>query len=284
MSVWQGIALGLLQGIAEFLPISSSGHLAVAKELFGLEAPLLFDVFLHLATLLAVVLFFRRKIASLVVSLVALIIRKKNLTAEQSAKRDQDGQYILSVILATVVTGVIGVLTAKLLDDDKISVKVVCAGFVFTAFLLITSSIVARRAAKHTASHSGEQVAPASPSWKQALIIGFAQGIGTLPGVSRSGSTISASLFCGVTRDVAGEFSFIVSIPAVLGAFLLEIKDIGDVAQSVGAAPVLAGCIAAFASGLCALSALMRLVKKGRLEWFAIYLVPLGVLGMIFLG
>ena len=289
MTVLQGIALGLLQGIAEFLPISSSGHLAVAKELFGLEAPLLFDVFLHLATLLAVVLFFRHKIASLVLSLVSLIIRKKDLPPTESAKRDQDGRYILAVIIATIVTGAIGVLTAKLLDDDKVSVKLVCAGFVFTALLLISSSIVARRAAKRTANRTvaggAEPLGTAiSPSWKQALIIGFAQGIGTLPGVSRSGSTISASLFCGVTRDVAGEFSFIVSIPAVLGAFLLELKDIGDVAQSVGAAPLLAGCVAAFVSGLCALSWLMRLVKKGRLEWFAIYLVPLGVLGMIFLG
>ena len=281
MTVLQGIVLGLLQGIAEFLPISSSGHLAVAKELFGLEAPLLFDVFLHLATLLAVVLFFRRKIASLVVSLLSLVARKRDLTDEQRTKQEADGRYILAVIAATVVTGVIGVLTAKLLDDDKISVKVVCAGFVFTALLLLSSSAVTRCAAKRGGT---SLVTGVSPSWKQALVIGFAQGIGTLPGVSRSGSTISASLFCGVARDVAGEFSFIVSIPAVLGAFLLELKDIGEVSQSVGAAPLIAGCIAAFASGLCALSWLMRLVKKGRLEWFALYLIPLGVLGMIFLG
>ena len=280
MTVLQGIALGLLQGITEFLPVSSSGHLAVAKVLFGTSCPLLFDVFLHLATLLAVVLFFRRKIASLVVSLLSLVARKRDLTDEQRTKQEADGQYILAVILATVVTGAIGILTAKLLDEDKIPVQAVCAGFIFTAALLVSSSIVARRAARRATPPS----IGSSPSWKQALIIGFAQGIGTLPGVSRSGSTISASLFCGVTRDVAGEFSFIVSIPAVLGAFLLELKDLSDVAESVGVAPLITGCIAAFASGLCALSALMRLVKKGHLEWFALYLVPLGVLGLIFLG
>lgn len=277
MTILQGIILGLLQGVAEFLPVSSSGHLAVAKELFGLNCPLLFDVFLHLATLLAVVLFFRQKIVDLIVAFFGLLMRKKNLTAQESAKRAQDGHYILAVILATVVTGAIGVLTSKLLDDDKISVKVVCAGFVFTALLLISSSIVAKR-------HTSKQATTGSPSWKQALLIGFAQGIGTLPGISRSGSTISASLFCGVDRQTAGEFSFIVSIPAVLGAFILEVKDIGEVAESVGFVPVLVGCVAAFVSGLCALSWLMRLVKKGKLEWFALYLIPLGVLGMIFLG
>ncbi len=122
-----------------------------------------------------------------------------------------------------------------------------------------------------------------SPSWKQALVIGFAQGCGTLPGISRSGSTIAGSLFCGVNRAVAGEFSFIVSIPAILGAFILELKDIGEVTTSVGVEPIIAGCAAAFASGYLALTWLMKLIKKGKLEWFAAYLIPLGILGMLFL-
>ena len=268
--------MGVLQGIAEFLPISSSGHLIVAQNLFGLEeVPLLFDVFLHVATLLAVVLYFRKKIWELICSFARIFVPVKNPSAVQIEKKDEDTKYIVAIILATFVTGVLGIFSSKVISE--ISVKLVCAGFVVTALLLIFSSLIEK---KHL---SYSETSLKSPSWKQSLVIGLAQGIGTLPGISRSGSTIAGSLFCGVKRDVAGEFSFIVSIPAILGAFILELKDLGEVSSSIGAEPVIAGCAAAFASGYIALSWLMKLIKKGRLEWFACYLIPVGILGMIFL-
>lgn len=276
MSIFQGIVLGVLQGIAEFLPISSSGHLIVAQNLFGLEeVPLLFDVFLHVATLLAVVLYFRKKIWELVCGFARIFVPIKNPSAAQIEKKSEDTKYIVAIILATFVTGVLGIFSSKVISE--ISVKLVCAGFIVTALLLIFSSLIEK---KHSAY---SETSLKSPSWKQSLVIGLAQGIGTLPGISRSGSTIAGSLFCGVKRDVAGEFSFIVSIPAILGAFILELKDLGEVSSSIGAEPVIAGCAAAFASGYIALSWLMRLIKKGRLEWFACYLIPVGILGMIFL-
>ena len=276
MSIFQGIVLGVLQGIAEFLPISSSGHLIVAQNLFGLEeVPLLFDVFLHVATLLAVVLYFRKKIWELICSFARIFVPIKNPSADQIEKKSEDTKYIVAIILATFVTGVLGIFSSKVISE--ISVKLVCAGFIVTALLLIFSSLIEK---KHSAY---SETSLKSPSWKQSLVIGLAQGIGTLPGISRSGSTIAGSLFCGVKRDVAGEFSFIVSIPAILGAFILELKDLGEVSSSIGAEPVIAGCTAAFASGYIALSWLMRLIKKGRLEWFACYLIPVGILGMIFL-
>ncbi len=108
------------------------------------------------------------------------------------------------------------------------------------------------------------------------------QGIGTLPGISRSGSTIAASLLCGVDRSVAGDYSFIISIPAILGAFVLELKDLGEVSETIGAAPIIAGCAAAFAVGYISLTLLMKMIRKGKLQWFAAYLIPLGILGMIF--
>lgn len=276
MSIFQGIVLGVLQGIAEFLPISSSGHLIVAQNLFGLEeVPLLFDVFLHVATLLAVVLYFRKKIWELICSFARIFVPIKNPSVAQIEKKSEDTKYIVAIILATFVTGVLGIFSSKVISE--ISVKLVCAGFIVTALLLIFSSLIEK---KHSAY---SETSLKSPSWKQSLVIGLAQGIGTLPGISRSGSTIAGSLFCGVKRDVAGEFSFIVSIPAILGAFILELKDLGEVSSSIGAEPVIAGCAAAFASGYIALSWLMRLIKKGRLEWFACYLIPVGILGMIFL-
>lgn len=284
MSIFQGIILGIIQGIAEFLPISSSGHLEVVKQLFGLgEVPILFDVFLHLATLCAVVLYFRKKIWNLLKILGRWISRKPRIEAEDSddfiSGTDARGRRtIVAVILTTLVTGVIGVLTSKLIKDDVISIKVTCAGFIVTACLLVVSSIIEKKSA--SAKRIEEQKKGVSPL--QALFIGFMQGVGTLPGISRSGSTIAGSQLCGVNRSAAGEYSFIVSIPAILGAFVLELKDIGEMGSVVGAAPIIAGCAAAFAWGYISLSLLMKMIRKGKLEWFACYLIPLGILGLIF--
>lgn len=318
MSIFQSIILGVLQGIAEFLPISSSGHLKVAQELFGLsEVPLLFDVMLHLATLAAVILYFRKKIARLFVILFRWLIPNKEGKAFPSATMaspfsptpsprgiapktpeadlltgtDELGRKtILAVIVATIVTGAIGVVTSKLIPE--LPIKVTCAGFLFTACLLIFSAKFEKRksarksdvpfdSAQGTLSQSGE-VKPKGISILQALFIGFMQGVGTLPGVSRSGSTIAGAQLAGVNRAAAGEFSFIVSIPAILGAFVLEAKDLGEVGSQIGVLPVFCGCLAAFAWGYLSLSILMKLIRKGKLEWFACYLIPLGILGLIF--
>lgn len=284
MTVIQGILLGILQGIAEFLPISSSGHLAVMQKLFSLEeVPLLFDIMLHLATLLAVVLYFRKKIWTLLCVFDRLIARRP---APKAVNKDdllcgteaRGRMTILAVIITTVVTGAIGVFTSKLIPD--MPVKVTCAGFIVTAILLVVSSIIERRnssAVKNSAEKND------GIKWYQAIVIGVMQGIGTLPGISRSGSTIAGSQLCGVNRAAAGEYSFIVSIPAILGAFLLELKDFAEVGSTVGAAPVIAGCAAAFAWGYISLAVLMKIIRKGKLEWFACYLIPAGILGILFL-
>lgn len=277
MSIFQAIILGVLQGIAEFLPISSSGHLAVAQKLFGLsDVPLLFDVMLHLATLAAVILYFRKKIARLFVILFRWILRKPIQTTNETdllTGTDELGRKtILAVIFATVVTGAMGIVTSKMIPEMPI--KVTCAGFLFTACLLIFSSLWAK---KHDKPLETKGI-----SIFQALFIGFMQGVGTLPGVSRSGSTIAGAQLAGVNRAAAGEFSFIVSIPAILGAFVLEAKDLGEISSQIGALPVFCGCLAAFAWGYLSLSILMKLIRNGKLEWFACYLVPLGVFGLIF--
>jgi undecaprenyl-diphosphatase len=282
MTIIQGILLGILQGVAEFLPISSSGHLAVVQNLFGLEdLPLLFDVFLHLATLAAVILYFRRQVWELLCAFGRLVSRRpvssgvhgtSGLTATDEAGR----KTVIAIILATVVTGAIGVVVEKKLPE--LPVKAICGGFIITAVILIVSSILQKKQAAAGSTPKGQGI-----SWKQALVIGLSQGIGTLPGISRSGSTIAGGLVSGVDRADAGEFSFIVSIPAILGAFILELKDLGNVSSTIGAAPVIAGCAAAFAVGYASLTWLMRVIRRGKLEWFACYLIPAGVLGMIFL-
>lgn len=291
MSILQSIFLGILQGIAEFLPISSSGHLAIAQHLFNLkEIPLLFDVMLHLATLLAVIIYFRKKIAKLMQAFFRLFFNRKAGKSDNadsfSDSENSDGltgndrlsrKTIVAIIIATFITGVIGIATSKFIPE--MPVKVICAGFILTALLLIISDLLQKKRSSENCAGNGDC---AGISAKQAAVIGLMQGVGTLPGVSRSGSTITGALLSGVKRSDAGEFSFIVSIPAIFAAFLLEAKDLGEVASSIGFVPLLCGCVAAFVSGFAALAWLMKLIKKGRLVWFSAYLIPLGLAGLLF--
>ena len=284
MTVLQGFLLGILQGVAEFLPISSSGHLALAQSLFGLEdVPLLYDIFLHMATLLAVTIYFWPKIWALLKCFGRWITKKQKSDNQVQISEndllcptDKIGQKtIIAIILTTAITGTFGIFTSKLIPD--LSIKFVCGGFLVTSALLIISSIMGKRqSAKGPNEFTGISI-------KQSIIIGIMQGFGTLPGISRSGSTIAGALFGGVNRSLAGEFSFIVSIPAILGAFILELKDLGQMSSSIGAAPIIAGCISSFAVGYFSLSVLMKIIKKGKLQWFAAYLIPAGILGLIFL-
>lgn len=296
MNIFHALILGVVQGIAEFLPISSSGHLAVLQHIFGLqEVPPLFDVILHIPSLLAVIIFFRKKIARLFAILFRWIFRKpapernENLVAKSPSEEtafdlltgteDLGRRTILAVIATTVVTGAIGVFTSKVLPEFPI--KAVCVGFLFTAALLIVSGIFSKRKSSAEKNPEAGKNSAQGISILNALVIGAAQGIGTLPGVSRSGSTISGALFCGVPGAQAAEYSFIVSIPAILAAFVLELRDVSKM-SAVGALPLALSCVACFAAAYASLSWLMRIIKKGRLEWFACYLIPLGILGLIF--
>jgi len=282
MTILQALLLGALQGLAEFLPISSSGHLAVAQNLFGLEdLPLLFDVFLHLATLLAVCIYFWKKIWALLKCLGRWIARKPMPENQQSddvlCGTDERGRKaIIAIILSTVITGVIGIVTSKLIPD--LPIKFTCAGFIVTALILIISAQIGKKKENLPAQENSKGV-----SILQSLVIGLMQGVGTLPGISRSGSTIAGALFSGMDRKTAGDYSFIISIPAILGAFILEVKDLDEMTGSIGIAPIVIGCTAAFIVGYLSLALLMKLIRKGKLQWFACYLIPLGILGMIFL-
>lgn len=309
MTLIQGILLGLLQGIAEFLPISSSGHLKAIQFLFGLnDVPIFFDVLLHIATLLAVIIYFRKIIGKLFGVLFRLILRKPeseqafNISSVQEidskvqtlVPNDKVGRNtILMIIVTTFITGVLGIISSKLIPE--LPLKFVAIGFLVTSILLITSTIISKRKYPEVENENEiYNIHIKSLTLFQAIAIGIAQGIGTLPGISRSGSTIAGALFCGVDRKTAGDYSFIVSIPAILGAFILTFKDALDEAKEVGKTfiqyfsdtvgifPAIVGFISAFIFGYFALAVLMKLIHKGKLEWFAVYLIPAGILGLIF--
>lgn len=263
MTLLQAVLLGALQGVSEFLPVSSSGHLVVFRRLIGLESiPVLFDVLLHLATLLVICIVFRTRIYRILVSLFRWIRLKT---------RDEDREnlrLLVALVVATVVTALVG-LGISFLDVGAYP-KIVSGLFIVTAVILILSRF---------ASGSREY---GDLGIREGLITGFAQGLGVLPGISRSGIVISASLAAGIKREKAGEFSFLISVPAVVGAFVLELRDAGALAAEVSGGALAAGMISSFVVGFASLLLLLNLLRRAKIHLFAWYLIPLGIVGLIF--
>lgn len=263
MTIIQGLIFGALQGATEFLPVSSSGHLAVLKTLLDLaEVPILFDVILHIATLIAVVVVFRARVAAILGSLARWIVRRSG---------DGDGENLRLawvIALATIVTAALGLLVGRL--EVGSSPRLVSLLFVVTGGILIASRFVS---GNRTYREIG---------LRESLVVGFAQGLGVFPGISRSGITISAGLVSGLERERAGEFAFLVSIPAIVGAFALTLRDAGELSESVSFAALAAGFVTALVVGLVALVTLVRLVKRGKLWVFSFYLIPVGIAGLIY--
>lgn len=261
MTTIQAIILGAIQGATEFLPVSSSGHLLIAKELFGAaEIPVLFDVLLHVATLVAVIAVLRHQVAAFLIAILRLI--RRNVRPE-----DQPYLRLIPIIIGTtIVTAFVGLSLESLFDLRTPLVTSVL--FLVTATILI---LVRRKSGDRGLDRIG---------WADVGVLGIAQGFGVLPGISRSGITISAALYNGMDRKTAGEYSFLLSIPAILGALVLTLRDAGELGSQVGIGPIVAGCVSAAVVGYLALVGLLRLVRAGRLYLFAVYLIPLGVWGI----
>lgn len=258
MSLLKAAVLGFVQGISEFLPISSSGHLQLAGYFMDVEGvPLLFSLLLHLATLAAVCLVFRERIASLFAVLFRIIIGKST-PADASDKK-----IIFALFIGTIMTGLIGLLLKDFVES--IDVRVIAACLIVTGIVLI----LAEKASKKEYS--------SDISLKQGGVIGLLQGVAVMPGISRSGITISGALLLGLSREEAGEFSFLLSIPAILAAFMLELKSADTLNTAIPLSSLIAGVVVAFASGYVSLKLLLSLVKRGRLSIFAYYLIPIGL-------
>lgn len=276
MTAAKAILLGLIQGIAEFLPISSSGHLEIFKNILGLsDVPLVFDVILHVATLLVVCIVFWKRIAGIFEALWRYIRGAKPVHAKatsrakkEDAARKDNLALVVPIIVATAITGVLGYIIEKFVPQG--GVRAVSVRMLITAVILGLTAI-AKPGAR----------GPREIGLGRSAAIGLAQGIGVFSGISRSGITISAGIFAGLDRKLAGEFSFLLSIPAILGALLLTLKDAGSMMASVSFGQLALAFLAAFLSGFASLKLLMKVIKSGKLYWFAPYLVVVGVLGLI---
>lgn len=253
----QAIFLGFLQGLTEFLPISSDGHLALAQMLLEVDGGgLTLSVLLHTGTLLATLLYFRRRIALSLEDFFASL-RRGRLPASGAA-----GYDVIFVVAASVPTAVIGLLARDAVARWTEMPLATGFGFIVTA-LFLTSSLWARPGTI------------TSPTLVTALLMGVAQGLAVAPGLSRSGSTIVAALWFGVRSERAFELSMLMSIPAVTGAVLLEL--IGAEQLGGRALPLVTGTVTAFAVGIVALTLLKRMVSRGQLAWFALWVLPVAL-------
>jgi undecaprenyl-diphosphatase len=251
----QAAWLGLVQGITEFLPISSSGHLVLGQRLLGLKEPeLLFDVSVHVGTLAAVLFFFRDDLWSML----------RGLWAHDQAAR-QGRRLLWLVVWGSLPTAALGLLFKDLFESLFASTTAVGTALIFTGLLLTL-----------TRFSPAQGRGPAETGWGRALLIGLAQGLAIVPGLSRSGTTISAGLLLGLDRRLAAHYSFVLSVPAILGALFLQLYGLEPQTQVV-LAPLLIGGAVAAASGYLALKLLLKVVRRGKLHWFAPYCVILGL-------
>ncbi|MDP8242554.1 MAG: undecaprenyl-diphosphate phosphatase [Candidatus Hinthialibacter antarcticus] len=259
MELLKALVLAVVQGLTEFLPISSSGHLVVLESLFEMKASeyLFFDVLLHLATLLAVCIFYRVRLWGMVLSL--------NFS-NKSSDAVRDRQWIFAIFLSTVITGTMVILFKDKFEQARDNLVIVGFSFLATGALLFSTRFVREK----------DEASPDIPMnfWLFALLMGFVQGIAVLPGISRSGSTVCTSLLLGARVSTALEYSFLMSIPAILAAAVLELP---DATPSFPAYILALGFIASLVSGVVFLKLLVWIVKHGKLHHFAYYVIPLGL-------
>lgn len=271
MELYQGVMLGILQGLTEFLPVSSSGHLVMGQNIFGITEPALsFDISLHMGTLLAVAVVFFSDIKAMVLSLGELFKKGSSWSRVKTLlKENNDVKFAALIIVGSVPTAVLGLMLKDYVHALFSSLVLVGLMLMVTGtFLWLTRRVTGQ----------GRKIEEFG--FGTALFIGLCQGIAVIPGISRSGATIAAGLFAGLERETAARYSFLLSIPAIVGAEILSLRDSfasGVVVDSV----TIWGTLAAFVAGLLALVVLLRIVRKGRLYLFAPYCWAVGLIAII---
>ena len=273
MEWFEAVLLGLIQGLTEFLPISSSGHLEIGKVLLGVETQddLLFTTMVHAATVLSTIVVFRKQIWDLLKGFFCGLkywkVEKDELGKRYLVCNDQT-DYLLKIVLSMLPVMVVGLFFKDSVEALFGSIHVVGGALIVTAVMLFFSDYASRPGVR--------SIFPANEyrngiSYWQAFAVGRGQAFAVVPGLSRSGTTISTGLICGVKREVMAQFSFLMVLVPILGETFLEIVGGEFGASSVGALALVLGFVSAFLSGLFACKVMIALVKKAKLGWFALY-------------
>lgn len=284
MSLLEAILMGIIQGVTEFLPVSSSGHLALFKILFRVEdVGLLFDVILHLGTLIAIFAVYYKDIWKMIVagfSIIGDVCKNIGIFFKNITHKTKGGyhhvicngyrKFAMLVIVSTIPTGVIGVLASDLIEQASKLLIVPGICLIMTAILLLL--------ADHC---KGGEKMPKQVTYSNAFIIGIAQGVATLPGLSRSGTTITACLLSGFNRKFAVKYSFIMSIPAVLGSLVFELSDLAAVSfTSTEIMYYLVGMVVAAVVGYICIKTMLYVVRQKKFTGFAVYCLIVGAISV----
>lgn len=274
MEWFEAVVLGLLQGLTEFLPVSSSGHLEIGKVLLGVETTddLLFTTMVHAATVLSTLVVFRNQIWGLLKGFFTGLKDwriVKGADGKKSLQCNDETDYLLKICVSMIPILIVGVFFKDYVEGLFGSIMVVGVALVITAALLFFSDMASKPGSKSIVAP--ENTYRNGISYWQAAAVGLGQAFAVIPGLSRSGTTISTGLICGVKREVMAQFSFLMVLVPILGETFLEIAGGEFGASSVGALPLVLGFISAFVSGLFACKVMIALVKKAKLSWFALY-------------
>ena len=262
MELFKAIILGVIQGLTEFLPVSSSGHLVLAGHYLKFNNPdISFEVVLHLGSLFAVLLYFRKDILSLIKSLILFNNKEPIHTRNRNT--------VFYIIVATTVTGILGFYFEDPLTKAFSSLYIPSFMLLITGFILYISDKIEPR-----------EIKTYQLGIKKSILIGLAQAFAILPGISRSGITITVGIFAGLDREEAARFSFILSIPVILGANILKLSSLLSLDRSVWLSYFL-GTFAAFISGYLVISFLISVVKKQKLKYFAFYCWLIAIITLI---
>ena len=271
MNILQGIIIGIVQGLTEFLPVSSSAHLVFIQTLLGVESDLAFDVFLHLGTLIAVMWYFRADIYQMLKSWWLSIGDILQGRFRQGFMSDPYKRLAWYVILATIPVGIVGVLF-----EDAVDSLFAGALYVPAFFLFVTGTILYLSQRMTSGRINYDNITA-----KEALFMGLGQACAILPGLSRSGTTIAAGLTIGLNKEFAAKFSFILSIPAILGAFVFKLSDLSS-ALTVNFLPIFVGFIVTIISGYMAIKWMLDLIQNRNLDIFSYYCWVVSLI--VFLG
>ena len=259
MSTLEALILGIIQGLAEFLPVSSSGHLEIGKVLLGAETSesMMFTIVVHGATVLSTLVIFRKEILQLILGLIQF-------------KWNEETKYVAKIIVSMIPVLVVGLLFEEQLEAMFTGNLVLVGGMLLYTAVLLGFTYFKKSGRK-------------SISFVDALIIGIAQAIAVVPGISRSGSTIATGLLLGNKREEISKFSFLMVLAPIIGANLLSIKD-ADISSDAGisALSLIVGFLAAFIVGMVACRLMIKIVNKGKLIWFAVYCAVVGVTAIVF--
>ena len=255
MTYLDSIILGLIQGLTEFLPISSSGHLVLGQYLLGVKAPgVMFELVVHFGTLMSVLIYFRKKVFTLVKSVYTPSLRMERL-------------LVFYIILGTIPAVIIGLTFKGPIERAFASPWIAAVFLIFTGIVLLLTSPFDKGIKRINVTRS--------------IIVGFAQALAILPGISRSGMTIAAALFSGVKPMEAAEYSFLLSIPVIIGAIVYQANNIIAVENGL-LGHYIVGAAIAFLTGLFAVYILLDLIKKGKFKYFGIYCLVVGMAGVIY--